>query len=60
MLSLALSMEKGFGNGLVLFTSKQEHWGRAFGFLTFGFFLVRQLLPQSFGGMYPETVNLTV
>jgi len=34
-------------------TSKQEHWGRAFGFLTFGFFLVRQLLPQSFGGMYP-------
>jgi len=38
--------------------TKQEHWGRIFGFLTFGFFLVRQLLPQSLGGMYPGIDDL--
>ncbi len=31
----------------------QESWGRLFGLFTFGFFLLRQLLPESMGGMYP-------
>jgi len=35
------------------FTSKQERWGRLTGLLIFGFFLLRQLLPHSLGGMYP-------
>lgn len=38
----------------------QERWGRMFGLLTFGFFLVRQFLPESMGGMYPGFADAVV
>jgi len=42
------------------YTALQESWGRIFGLLIFGMFLIRQLLPESLGGMYPGVSDMLI